>query len=138
METLSRLVSGALASAANPERCCSTCNSPCTDDAENLPKTSVSSIFHAQRRVDYEMIIDLVDEGSRVLDIGCGRGELLCQLMQKKNVRGLGMEVDEAAAVHCVESGISVIHADIERGLPSLPDQSFDFVLLSMTLSRLE
>ena len=72
-----------------------------------------------------------------MLDIGCGRGELLCQLMQKKSVRAMGMEVDEAAVVRCVESGISVIHADIEKGLPALPDQSFDYVLLSMTLQVL-
>ncbi len=138
VETLSRLVSGELAAAANPGRCCDTCHSPCADDAERLPQTAVNSIFHAQRRVDYEMIVDLVDEGSRVLDIGCGRGELLCQLMQKKNVRAVGMEVDEAAVVRCVESGISVIHADIEKGLLELPDQSFDYVLLSMTLQVLQ
>jgi homoserine O-acetyltransferase len=138
VETLSRLVSGALSAAATPGRCCCTCNAPCADTPDLLPPTAVSSIFRAQRRVDYEMIVDLVDEGSRVLDIGCGRGELLCQLMQKKDVRAVGMEVDEAAVVRCTESGISVIHADIERGLPELPDQSFDYVLLSMTLQVLQ
>jgi homoserine O-acetyltransferase len=138
VDTLSRMVSGALAAAATPGRCCCTCNSPCADTPEVLPTTAVNSIFHAQRRVDHEMIVDLVDEGSRVLDIGCGRGELLCQLMQKKNVRAVGMEVDEAAVVRCVESGISVIHADIEKGLHTLPDQSFDYVLLSMTLQVLQ
>ena len=138
VDTLSRLVSGAIAGAATPGRCCCTCNAPCAENAEVLPPTAVHSIFHAQRRVDYEMIVDLVDPGSRVLDIGCGRGELLCQLIQKRGVHAVGMEVDEAAVVRCVESGISVIHADIEKGLHALPDQSFDYVLLSMTLQVLQ
>ncbi len=137
VETLSRLVSGALVAAANPGRCSLAGNSTCSDTPASLPTTAPSSIFRAQRRVDYEMIVDLVDEGSRVLDIGCGCGELLCQLMQKRNVKALGMEVDEAAIVRCAESGISVIHADIEKGLHALPDQSFDYVLLSMTLQVL-
>jgi len=137
VETLSRIVSGSLSAAAAPGRCCCNCSVPCADPREPLPETAITSIFHAQRRIDYEMIADLVDEGSRVLDIGCGRGELLCQLIQKKNVNGVGMEVDESAVVHCAESGISVIHADIEKGLHSLPDQSFDYVLLSMTLQVL-
>lgn len=94
-------------------------------------------LFDRQHRVDYDMIVDLVEPGSRVLDIGCKSGQLLCQLMRKRQVRAFGIELDEEQAVRCVESGITVIRRTC-RTTSGLPDGSFDYVILSMTLQVLE
>ncbi len=84
------------------------------------------------------MIVDLVKEGSRVLDIGCGDGELLCRLIAQRDVRGVAMEKSQGNIITCVRRGISVIQADIDKGLVELPDGSFDYVILSMTLQILK
>ncbi len=95
--------------------------------------TSPRSIYEGVR-VDYDMIVKLVEPGSRVLDIGCGTGELLAQLLEHKEVDGLGVELRQGNIISCVRQGISVIQGDIDNGLGYLPDQSFDYALLSMTL----
>ena len=112
---------------------------------EDNPETSVSeeasdpvpqsneSIYKGPR-VDYDLIVDLVDPESRVLDIGCGDGELLHRLVCQKQVDGMGLEVSEPNIIRCVNRGISVVQADIDKGLSAIPDQSYDFVILSMTL----
>lgn len=94
---------------------------------------SSDSIYHGPR-VDYDLIVDLVNPGSRVLDIGCGDGELLIRLVRQKRVDGMGLEVSEPNVIRCVNRGISVVQADIDKGLNAIPDQSYDYVILSMTL----
>ncbi len=103
-------------------------------EAEYGPPASAAQSIYEGHRVDYEMIVDLVDEGSRVLDIGCGDGELLDQLIERKGVVGEGIELAQGNIVSCVRRGISVMQADIDRGLTPLPDQSYDYIILSMTL----
>ncbi len=95
--------------------------------------TSPRSIYEGVR-VDYDMIVKLVESGSRVLDIGCGTGELLAQLLESKQVDGVGIELRQGNIISCVRQGISVVQGDIDDGLGYLPDQSFDYALLSMTL----
>lgn len=97
------------------------------------PPTAATSIYDGHR-VDYEMIVDLVDQGSKVLDIGCGDGELLDQLIHVKGVHGTGIELSQGNIVSCVRRGISVIQADIDKGLAWLPENVYDYVILSMTL----
>jgi homoserine O-acetyltransferase len=97
------------------------------------PASSPDSIYKGHR-VDYDMIVDLVDEGSRVLDIGCGDGELLERLILSRRVDGRGLELSQGNIVSCVRRGISVVQADVDKGLEALPDGSFDYVILSMTL----
>ncbi len=106
-------------------------------EAEFGPLTRTPSIYEGHR-VDYDMIVSLVDRSSRVLDVGCGDGELLTQLIRKKQVNGMGLELAQGNVVACVRRGISVIHADIDKGLSGLPDESFDYVILSMTLQVIE
>lgn len=88
-------------------------------------------------RVDYELIDRLIMSDSRVLDLGCGDGELMCRLIQGKNVSAEGIELDENLAVHCVQRGMSVIHRDVERGLEMYPDGVFDYAVLSQTIQTL-
>lgn len=88
-------------------------------------------------RIDYELIDSLIEPGSRVIDLGCGDGELLVRLLQDKNVRAQGVELDQDLAIHCVQRGLSVLHRDIERGLEEYPNDSFDYAILSQTMQTL-
>jgi homoserine O-acetyltransferase len=88
-------------------------------------------------RVDYELIDSLIEPNSRVLDLGCGDGELLVRLIEDKNVRGEGIELDEEQVIRCVQRGLSVIGRDIERGLEMYPDGMFDYAVLSQTIQTL-
>jgi homoserine O-acetyltransferase len=88
-------------------------------------------------RLDYELIDKIIEPDSRVLDLGCGDGELISQLIANKNVRAVGIELDEDLVVHCAGRGLSVIHRDIERGLSQFPTDSFDYVVVSQTLQTL-
>ncbi|MFP4171626.1 MAG: homoserine O-acetyltransferase [Candidatus Hydrogenedentota bacterium] len=97
------------------------------------PSVHAKSIYEGHR-VDYDMIVDLVDEESRVLDIGCGDGELLHKLISQKRVDGMGLELSQGNIISCVRRGISVVQADVDKGLTALPDKSYDYVILSMTL----
>ena len=91
------------------------------------------SIFHSQR-LDYDRIVELIPPGSSVLDLGCGAGGLLLRLGRRGCGRLVGVEIDEKAIVACVQLGLPVIHADLNRGLDQFPDGSFDYVVLSQTL----
>ncbi|MCB0213804.1 MAG: methionine biosynthesis protein MetW [Anaerolineae bacterium] len=85
-------------------------------------------------RSDLQIITELIAEGSKVLDLGCGDGALLESLVQKKKVRGRGIELSEAGVLACVKRGLSVRQGDLEEGLADYPDASFDYVILSQTL----
>jgi homoserine O-acetyltransferase len=96
------------------------------------------SIEHAHRaRVDYELIESLIEPDSTVLDIGCGDGELLARLTEDKNARGKGIELEQGLVLACVSRGLSIIQRDVERGLESYADKSFDYVILSQTVQTL-
>jgi len=88
-------------------------------------------------RVDYELIGSLIRPGSKVLDVGCGDGELLARLRRDRSIRANGIEVDPGMVLQCVCKGIPVIQYDIEQGLASYADGSFDYVILSQTLQTL-
>ena len=74
-------------------------------------------------------IAALVPEGSRVLDLGCGTGELLAHLQQHRGCSGYGVELDDANLLACAQRGVNVIQLNLEEGLALFDDRSFDVVL---------
>ena len=87
-------------------------------------------------RFDHKIISDFIAPNSKVLDLGCGDGELLSHLINEKSVRGMGIEIDEKEIYKCVEKGISVLHGDIDSGLPDYQTKSFDYVILNESLQQ--
>lgn len=86
---------------------------------------------------DRERIASLVPEGSRVLDLGCGGGELLAHLQATRGCQGYGIEIDDANVLACVRRGVNVIQLNLEDGLAIFEDQSFDVVLQLDTMQHL-
>lgn len=82
-------------------------------------------------------IAELVPEGSRVLDLGCGDGALLDHLQQSRRCTGYGVEINDANVLACVQRGVSVIQLNLEEGLALFADASFDVVLQIDTLQHL-
>ena len=89
-----------------------------------------------ENRFDHKVIIDLVDSGSKVLDLGCGDGTLLSLLIEQKNCHGTGIEIDEKAIYQCVAHGLTVSHGDIDSGLADFSDKRFDYVILHSSLQQ--
>jgi methionine biosynthesis protein MetW len=85
-------------------------------------------------RGDLRLVADMIERGARVLDIGCGDGELLAFLTQEKGVDGRGMELSQSGVNACVRHGLSVIQGDADHDLEDYPSGGFDFVVLSQTL----
>ncbi|MBV8898147.1 MAG: homoserine O-acetyltransferase [Acidobacteriaceae bacterium] len=88
-------------------------------------------------RADFNMIGEMIEPGTRVLDLGCGGGELLAWLREHKQVAGQGVEIDPNNVRRAIARGVSVYQSDIEQGLADYPDQSFDFAILSQTLQEM-
>ena len=89
-------------------------------------------------RPDWDVIVELIPAGTRVLDLGCGNGELLARLLERKSVFARGVEHDEANVRACVARGLSVRHGDIEEGLADFADGAWDYAILSQTLGCLQ
>ncbi|EGY52871.1 methionine biosynthesis protein MetW [Neisseria shayeganii] len=89
-------------------------------------------------RDDLQLIYDWIPAGSRVLDLGCGSGELLSALVRQKHCRGYGVEIDTASVLAAVARGVNVIQADLEQGLRDFKDQSFDVIVLSQTIQAMQ
>lgn len=91
----------------------------------------------AMRR-DLEIISDLISPGARVLDLGCGSGELLAHLQEHKGVNGYGLEIDREHILECVSKGVNVIEQDLDYGLANFTDESFDYLLMTETLQAVK
>jgi methionine biosynthesis protein MetW len=88
-------------------------------------------------RKDMELIAELVPQGSRVLDLGCGSGELLAHLRDHRQCTGYGVEIADENVLACTERGVNVIQLNLEEGLAIFEDQSFDVVLQLDTMQHL-
>jgi len=87
-------------------------------------------------RFDLQIIASWIEPGSRVIDLGCGEGELLKYLINHKNVSGNGIEHNESRVALCIENGLSVLQGDINEEVLDYPDSTFDYVILSQTLQQ--
>jgi methionine biosynthesis protein MetW len=87
-------------------------------------------------RSDFAIIGEIVDPKTRVLDLGCGEGELLEWLAANKGVDARGVEISGARVQRAIARGVSVFQGDIDEGLADYPDQAFDYVILSQTLQE--
>ena len=88
-------------------------------------------------RPDLNAIVQWVSSGARVLDLGCGDGQLMRTLWEARQAPGYGVEIDDASVLACVENDVNVSQVDLESGLSLVADRSFDFVVLSETLQTI-
>ncbi|OFX14412.1 MAG: methionine biosynthesis protein MetW [Armatimonadetes bacterium RBG_16_58_9] len=88
-------------------------------------------------RPEFDYIINLVEPGSRVLDLGCGEGDLLKALQKRKRARVQGIELSDTAIQACMAKGLFVYHGDLNEGLADFNDESVDYVILTSTIQVL-
>ncbi len=91
-----------------------------------------------KRQADFQVIARWVNEGERVLDLGCGRGVLLEFLKQKKSIYGVGVDIDLDKILSCVKRGVPAYQGDIRALLATFPDDAFDHVIFSRTIEQLD
>ena len=85
-------------------------------------------------KTEYKIIVDLIEEKTRVLDVGCDDGTLMASLKKNKNVDARGMEISKDKVQTCVSKGLTVIEGNAELDLKQFPNDSFDYVVLGQTL----
>ncbi len=85
-------------------------------------------------RADLQVIADLINPGARVLDLGCGEGDLLAELQLNKSVIGYGLDVDPQNITTCIKKGVNVVEQDLDNGLSHFETASFDMVVMTETL----
>lgn len=87
-------------------------------------------------RFDLQVIAGWIQPDSRVLDLGCGKGDLLRHLLERKNARCTGIEQDEEKVMAGISQGLSIVQGDINEEIRDYPDKTFDYVVLSQTLQQ--
>ncbi len=98
------------------------------------PEAGRLPAHHFTPRIDLVVVADMVAPGARVLDVGCGDGELLRLLAETRGVDGRGIEISREGVNYCVAKGLAVIQGDADIDLADYPDDAFDYVILSQTL----
>lgn len=90
--------------------------------------------MESRQHISYDEIVNIVEPGTKVLDLGCGDGELLHRLIHEKHVLGRGVEIEEEMILRCISKGISVFHGNLDEGLKDYGTMSYDYVILNQTL----
>lgn len=106
--------------------------------SEPMPKSPFLKRTYKRRQIDFEIMADWIHEGSRVLDLGCGRGVLLRELADRKNVYGVGVDSDPDKIASCVKRGVNAFQEDVSKALGRFIPHSFDFVVFTRTLELIE
>jgi methionine biosynthesis protein MetW len=105
---------------------------------ELLAAPATPALADRRWRWQDQVILDEVPRGASVLDLGCGEGELLSQLIRRLDVRGQGVELNPLAVLKSIDRGVPVLNIDLDHGLLDFADQSFDYVILESTLQTLK
>ncbi|MCQ2958252.1 MAG: methionine biosynthesis protein MetW [Candidatus Gastranaerophilales bacterium] len=84
--------------------------------------------------LNYSLITEMIEGNSHILDLGCGSGELLQMLKEQKNVKSLGVDINQDNVISCLKKGLSVIQGNIDSGLKEFNNKSYDYVILNKTL----
>ena len=111
---------------------------PCSCYTQRSRGRSVFDEQPHRARVDYDLIESLIEPNNSVLDVGCGQGGLLANLLRDKKIKGEGIELEQELVLDCICRGIPVIQQDVEQGLGYYGDKSFDYVILSQTVQTLK
>ena len=91
----------------------------------------------ADTRIDFAALEPWITPGSRVLDLGCGNGALLQQLLNSKSIHGYGLEINGDLITECISNGVNVIEQNLDDGLGNFADKSFDTVIMTQALQVL-
>ena len=100
---------------------------------QTLPLGGVAPERIGKYRGDHLLVAEMVERGSKVLDVGCGEGDLL-QLLESRGIDGRGIELSREGVNRCVAKGLAVVQGDADTDLVNYPDDAFDYVILSQTL----
>jgi len=98
-----------------------------------LPLSGMAPQDTGHYRGDHLLVAEMVERGSKVLDVGCGEGDLL-QLLETRGIDGRGIELSREGVNRCVAKGLAVVQGDADTDLINYPDDAFDYVILSQTL----
>src|SRR3954447_9062522 len=104
-----------------------------TMQQEVLPLGGLTAESARNYRADHLLVAGMVERDSKVLDVGCGEGDLL-QLLEARRVDGRGIELSREGVNRCVSKGLAVVQGDADTDLVNYPDDAFDYVILSQTL----
>ena len=105
--------------------------------AEDIQRKHAQASSELNTRWQDGVIEKLIAPGSSVLDIGCGDGDLLIRLAEERQAFVQGVELDEESVIRCIERGLPIYHSDLEKGLGSFQNDSFDYVILQNTVQTL-
>jgi methionine biosynthesis protein MetW len=100
---------------------------------QTLPLGGIAPDRTGKYRSDHLLVAEMIAPGSKVLDVGCGDGELL-QLLESRGIDGRGIELSREGVNRCVAKGLAVVQGDADTDLVNYPDDAFDYVILSQTL----
>lgn len=93
--------------------------------------------YRKRIKPDYGIIESFIPEGAAVLDLGCGDGELLSMLKERKKIKGMGIDIFAEGLNQAMKKGLGVLEMDLNKGLAGFKDNFFDYVVLNMTLQAM-